>query len=186
MIEVRAAYYLAKWGDGHILDNLIAMYTWIFNPRTPPVSHEEKWFPNKRGQFIVGDKPVGRCFSSTMRDGVNGCRYERAAKVFRHPERWLIIKYWISENQYKAMLEESDHMVEMNKGYNKWGLAVGFFTLKPRHGTVGRYYCSQACQWLDYFIRYFLKWVIRISPRRSWKRRIIDGGISMQLKTMQE
>ena len=183
MKEIRAAYYKSKLFDGHILDNLISGYTWFFNPLTPNVSHEEKWFPDKHGNFIVNGKIVGRCFSSTMRGDAKGCRWDRAAKILRNPKRWLIKKQWVSDNEYHNMIVEANQMVANNKGYNIKGILVGFFTLKPRHGTVGKYYCSQACAWLEFYAKVTKKWVIRISPRRSYKR---HSGKSWMLEYLKD
>jgi len=186
MREVRAALYKSKWGDGHILDNTISLWTWPFNIGTPPLSHEEKWVPDEEGNFIIDGKPVGRCFTSTKRDEVNGCRFKDAAAVFKHPERWLIIKYWLYEDNYDAMLEECDRLIAKNKGYNTHGL-FGFawpwrWPLWLFRGEIGKWYCSQVCAWLNYIVAFWQKWYIRISPRRSWRTYTRKGYKSQELK----
>lgn len=68
MKKYRTLFYVSKWGDGHIADNLIALATQLghiglfFSPNRilwdtvkSGYSHEEIWTPDEDGQFSISD-----------------------------------------------------------------------------------------------------------------------------------
>lgn len=65
MKQYRTLFYHSKWGDGHVIDNVIALSTQAYNlwRFIDPVlwdvvklglSHEEIWVPGEDGEFDVG------------------------------------------------------------------------------------------------------------------------------------
>lgn len=108
MKTIRLCNYLPRWGDGHAIDNIIDVWTHIWNPRVPDVlrcSHSELWLPNDLHQFKNDDGLyAGTCHTSTMRGkNINGVVTRPASDVFKHPERWTYINITVSNEEYTAI-----------------------------------------------------------------------------------
>ncbi len=102
-MKLRVLFYKAKW-DGHLLDDLISSWTWLFNMGTGPYSHAEIWIPDENsydddGFYGMYEKSYypesrtvmtwknwkGTCYTSTMRKGVClQCKGTRGYLFYNH------------------------------------------------------------------------------------------------------
>jgi len=128
---------------------IISIWTWLFNPKTPHVSHVEQG-------FLLGGE--WRYFSSTTRGNDKGTRWISAKGLFRHPERWEIIE--IEVEHTNEMISRANSIVGLP--YDWLGIS-GFATPFGLLNKKLAWYCSEAC----YFVLSG-KWKKRISPRRLY------------------
>lgn len=145
-IKVRIAFYIY---NKKLLNIAISVWTWLFNPRTPAVSHVEHGF------LLAGKWEY---YSSTMRNGAGGTRWISEKDLFKHPERWDVVE--IKVDSIKGMLDRAK--AEEGLPYDKWGIA-GF--IEP-FGLLNKklaWYCSEICYYIFVGI-----WRRRISPRKYW------------------
>ena len=154
---IRVAFYIAKLGDGDIVDNLISWWTWPWNIGSISTSHVE-----------VGFKINGwwRYFSSSSRfyNGSdrksNGTRWINADVLFKHPGRWRVWEFDFMRSE-DEMIEVANSL--LGKKYDWIGI-FAFITLFGYPNNKNKWYCSEAVWkvvmgW----------WKRRISPRRLWK-----------------
>ncbi len=144
MKRYRTLFYHSKWGDGHVIDNAIALTTQAYNLWRfyDPVlwdvvklglSHEEIWVPNENGLFarLISRTATedmkcgytGTCYTSTMGQvrgsnnvGDGTCK-RNAALVLKHPERWSYTEHEVSDYKYDLMVWYLEKQVAENKGY---------------------------------------------------------------------
>lgn len=143
MKKYRTLFYHSKWGDGHIIDNAIAITTQAYNlwRFIDPIlwevvklglSHEEIWTPDKYECFILpaGERThdnypgySGTCWTSTMGQvrgsnnvGSGTCKRD-ASLVLKHPERWSYTEHEVSDYRYEVMIHYLEGQVAENKGY---------------------------------------------------------------------
>ena len=146
MKKYRTLLYHSKWGDGHVIDNAIALTTQAYNLQrfTNPVlwdvvklglSHEEMWIPGKNDDFMWTaelmypngpykmDGYAGTCYTSTMGQvrgsnnvGDGTCKRD-ASLVLKHPERWSYTEHEVSDGAYEIMVKYLEDQVARNKGY---------------------------------------------------------------------
>lgn len=172
-MKIRVLYYRAE-RDGHVLDDGISAWTWLFNPGTGPYSHVEIWIPHPDFGFeyktIVGY--TGMCYTSTMRGEDNGTVMRSADKVLKHPERWDYTEIDVEPRLVAHAVQMAEARVERNQGYAKVAIA-GFF-LPIRIQSKDKRICSEETQhflvWCEVFHDY-ATW----SPRRL-SRKITDLG----------
>ena len=154
-MRIRLLSYKAKQ-DGKWLDNLISMWTWLFNWNTPPYSHAEVWLPNEDGKFseqlgvVHQTQYLGTCYTSTMGQvrGKNsvaqsGSCKRLASKVLKHPSRWDYIDIEVNDLLYENALTWADCVVADNKGYDL--KAVWSFFLPWKIHDDDKYICSEFC-----------------------------------------
>lgn len=151
-MKLRVLFYKAKFDD-HLLDDGISLWTGLFNWGTGPYSHAEIWIPNtdvpcREGQeFGVTMEqfyPAGTCYTSTMRDEVNGVVKRPAAQVLKHSDRWDYIEIEISDDLYADMVEWMDYVVRNNPGYDIKCI-LSFFWFR-RWYKDRKYICSEFCE----------------------------------------
>ncbi len=182
-MKIRVLFYKAEW-DGHLLDDAISSWTWIFNMGTGPYSHAEIWMPatngsfscSKCGQTPAGDCFHGTCYTSTMRDDINGVVKRPAAQVLRHPSRWSYVEIEVDEQDYKDMVRWMDLVVETNPGYDVWCILSFFWFRRKYHGE--KYICSEFCHHALCWTEVFGK-VACPSPRRL-SRWLVDKGYKIK------
>jgi hypothetical protein len=156
MTKIKVLQYRADMQDGHLLDDAISAWTWIFNPKTPPYSHSEICFSD------------GLCFSSTTRERGTGkkfvgTRFEDFEIVTRHKNRWDVYEKKVTTNQEKIMLVRAKGIG--GRRYYFVGIFLDFFLpfgwISAFVGKwLNQWYCSQA---VYYCLTGERK---RISPRR--------------------
>jgi len=149
-MKIKLAFYKAQ--PFKFVDWAIAGWTWLRNPTTPAVSHVEIGIPIC-GKYMW--------FSSTNRDGAKGTRWIEEDKLFKNPDRWIVMDL-DPIRDISEMLETAD--AEVNKPYDWLGIA-GFATITGLLNDKNRWYCSEIC-W------YVLtgNWIKRISPRKMYAK----------------
>ena len=181
------AWYKAKFGDGHALDDGISTYSMIANVVAAIAqfdfaaaaqlmrlrfSHCEIWEPDELGRFVLYDKKNklrGTCFTSTMRGGAKGTVLREASKVFTHPARWTVTFLAAREEDYLEAVQWRDEQVAKNTGYNMRTI-LEFFnpfrkTLVDEENTS--HICSVASQGWCWKCRLFDTWRVW-TPLRFW------------------
>lgn len=179
-MKVRDVFYKAprkldrKYMVNHVISGwALLVNLWRVHPKDwkrfwrLAFSHEETWFPDDDGNFEVNGKFVGSCVSSTMRDGANGIRFEDAAKVLRHPERWGFFEVDIAEEKRSEMRVAAAIEAEEKTSYDLWGALLGFATPFNIGDDEYKWYCSELSAYLKYAGGIFTKLYDRISPRWS-------------------
>lgn len=185
-MKIRVLFYKAKW-DGHLLDDGISLWTGIFNWGTGPYSHAEIWIPNNDGEFhrrFDSDDPrndfgyyhAGWCYTSTMRDDVNGVVKRPAAQVLKHLDRWDYIEIEVEDGKFDVIKKWMDLEVKNNDGYDVWCI-VSFFWYK-RVFAGNKFICSEFCAFV-LWIRGIFKKPRCPSPRRL-SRWLVDKGYKIQ------
>ena len=194
MKHYRTLYYRAKFGDGHILDNIIAWGTMYEGGE--PFSHCEIQTPDENGNFVESkrvpipcpdNKPgcctchyklvesfVGTCWTSTMRGDHDGTVKRDASMVLTHPERWWYSEHEVSDGQFNRMIRHMEAEVRDNLGYSKWELAK--FIPILRHfisPDIWRNICSEFCHNAMCVARTFSTFFAIVSPRKLAK---LDPG----------
>ena len=159
-------------------------------------THIELWISDENGRFIswylrnpdvpvaerYRDKPfyLGRCYTSTMRDGMAGTVLRPASEVIKHPEKWEVgVIGKVTDLQYDSGMIHINNKVEGNKGYDKLCIADFFNPLRrwfPLH-SKWKDICSEAFQGGVYaFIRFVISKYI-CSPRRIVRILKKDGVV---------
>lgn len=147
MKTFRVLFYRPDW-DKHLLDNLIAGWSTIWNPQTwfkkLATSHVEIWTSDEQGRYIVDGRPVGYCWSSTMRKGKwNGTRRAPAEEILDHPYRWYGYTLPVCNIAFDYAMQEMEMEVANNQGYDLWALP-SYFT-PWRFGDPEKNICSEFC-----------------------------------------
>jgi len=184
MAKIRVLFYRADW-DGHLLDDLISSWTWLFNMGTGPYSHAEIWIPGQNSNFKIFSHDidtettnpvyVGTCYTSTMRDEVNGVVKRPAAQVLRNPERWSYIEIEIGKRDYDLMVQEMNIKVAKNPGYDTWCIVSFICCPFRRWFKSPKFICSEFCYWALYAADVFWGKLRCPSPRRL-SRWLVDKG----------
>ncbi len=127
MSEIRFAYYKAKFQWRNVfrkgkkiklVDDGIALFTWLPNLFTPWYSHLEVMIRGKDGTW-----KNGVCYTSTMRsrgegeEKINGTVSRSSASVFTHPERWDFQQYTVDDELFDYAVLVADQKVQDNEGY---------------------------------------------------------------------
>lgn len=145
-MKIRAAFY--KYNKKFINAG-ISCWTWPFNRKTPAYSHVE---------IGIEIEDRWKYFSSTLRGGAKGTRWIKEKDLFKHPERWDVYEFEVSD--------DTDIIAMANKitprGYDFWGLS-GFIIPFGLINSKKLWYCSEACYYVLTRI-----WKKRISPRRFY------------------
>ena len=114
-MKFKVLYYKSQFGDKHLIDNAISIYTKLFNWRTKNYSHIELWLPDEKGQFWLPCeeppemrlKPLGTSFTSTMgqtggRQGKGGTCLRPAYDILKNPHRWDYQDVECTDGQYSG------------------------------------------------------------------------------------
>ena len=162
MPTITVYQYQASWKDQESLDDIIALWTGLFNRNTPPDSHSEI-----KLQTISG-KPT--MFSCTLRGSSKCSRFADPALILKHSDRWMAYT-----KEFSSIDAQMMHLRALNiEGlrYFKAGIVIEFLTpFGFISGWIGKkldqWYCSQAV----YYVLTGVK--KRISPRRltKWMRK---------------
>ncbi len=141
-------------GDGRFWHNQIFPLNSI-DPINPPILVPD--------EFIVPDRLLGQCFSSTTRGNANGVRFAPASEVLKHPERWSYIEVEVDEERLEVAMEEAKKLVGLK--YDYLGLFGYFqpFIIQDKK----RWYCSEILDWFKVMCRIYPKRERRVSPRRA-------------------
>ncbi len=202
MKKIRFVFYKAKfeWRNVfikgrkiHLVDDLVALGTWLPNLFTPRYSHVETWIADLAGDFETVDYGgflervfVGTCYTSTMRGDANGTVSRPASEVFTHPERWEYLEFEVTDESFKTALLWAQLRVLRNKGYSKRDLlrfAMPLWMLKKLHlDDPDREICSEHGEgWATRLLvlakpygvtvihKYILQEILIRSPRRLWR-----------------
>lgn len=141
MKTFRVLCYLPSYKDGHWLDNGIDLWSRLWNLKADDrlrCSHTELWFPD-----ILGNYEQGVCFTSTMRDNVNGVVMRASYKVLTNPERWDYFEIPCTDGEYANLI--SWCTAEAAKGQKYGTLTIATFFLPVRFRIGGRPVCSDIC-----------------------------------------
>jgi hypothetical protein len=129
-------FHKSKWGDGHILDNIISVVTYVFEVvksgfrkwKTPDADHVEVWLPYAGSKGSTFSTPAdeyqngflsGKMFSSTMRGKAKGTRFTDADGFIKHPNRWFWYEFECAEPDFDIAMAWALNEVANNKGYGK-------------------------------------------------------------------
>lgn len=205
-VKYRDLWYIAKYGDGSIIDDLIRIATKIPNPNALQTTHFELWEPEplyKKPQlteyvgmgFRHGNKYLGQCWTSTTRGKVKGgfiggtC-VRPASEVLKHPERWLYTEWEVDIHYFECGKHNARNRVLRNKGYAwrnlaRYGMPLWLFRFLRMEDKL-RETCSQHGEHWKIDMALLQSDKIR-SPRRLWTdtvkgthiktRRLIDDGL---------
>ena len=178
-MKYRFAFYKSKWGDWHLLDNVISLVTWVYNPTSPDASHVEVWLPNEGGRFyaygyIPGwegsvntpDKAFGTMLTSTMRGKDNGTVKRPASEVLKHPERWYYYEVECDEQLFSDALTAAEVKCKNNKGY---GVRTLLKFIGINWPDKKRAICSEVAHWFGCITGVIKGKPKIISPRRLSK-----------------
>ena len=131
-VEYHDLWYIAKWGDGDVVDNAIQLATKLPNWNAPPITHYSLWTPDWEGTFrfsLTGNRNsdgtkmelgvgyLGACWTSTTRGDNNGTVVRPASGVLKHPERWLYTKNVVNLESFRYARFEATARVSGNLGY---------------------------------------------------------------------
>ncbi|KKK50812.1 hypothetical protein LCGC14_3121300, partial [marine sediment metagenome] len=150
---------------------------WLFNPWTPPYSHQET------GAKVDG---VEWLWTSTMRGEDNGTVSRPASTVFKYPKRWEYIEFEVTDESFEAAKAWADERVKNNKGYSKRDLlrfAMPLWMLKKlKIADPDREICSEHGEgWATRLLvlakpygvtvihKFILQRILIRSPRRLWR-----------------
>ncbi len=154
-------FYIADRADDETLDDLIAGWTRLFNPKTPNVSHVEL-------------EENGICFSSTLRDKAKGVRFAKREVVLRNPNRWITLSKRFSVAE-KNLICKRAKSIE-GRPYYKVGIVLDYFMpFALISKVVGKWLNQWYCSMADYFALTGIR--RRISPRRMYKWAIKNGWL---------
>jgi len=163
--SIRVLLYLPKNRDGSYLDNAIDIHTWLYrwtwqkevgghiNPALR-CSHAELWFPDEQGRYqyetplmvyAKTNKPIkacGQCYTSTLRDKVNGVAMRPASRVLTTPARWNYFNIELTDSEYESMYNYALFQASQNIRYGK--LTIASFFLPFRINEKSCDICSEA------------------------------------------
>lgn len=168
------ANYLAKWRDGHLVDDGISLYTGLmpWNWPSPGVSHTEIGF------WLDGELWF---FSSTSRKelgGKNGTRWIKGEDLLRNPERWVLQEKDLSYGEREGKVPLIGRRIDranslVGLGYDFQGVFTDFtipwaIIMKKDLTTkqikkLKKIYCSKAVHAVDTGL------LCVFSPRRRFK-----------------
>ena len=171
MTSIRLLNYRAA-RDGHVLDDIISLWTAIFNPGTGPYSHSEIWYPSYMRGSAERSYEYGMCYSSTMRGSEHGTCLRPASAIIKHPERWDFIEIPVEESMLAYAIRRAEGSVENNEGYDK--LMLLSFAWPVRFGSASKQICSEAAQQFMFWCCIFQN-IHSWSPRRLSKRTLSLG-----------
>ncbi len=186
----RAVFFMAKWWDGHKIDNMIDVWTLLMNlPRViwqtrcnfkeikkfckMKFAHVEIWLPYD-GQYQPRqcDWMNGLMWTSTMRDDDNGTVFRKATEVLKDRSRWMYWEFLVPathhlENARCYAMNE----VLYNKGYGKRDIAKFFPGIRhivPNDET--RNICSEFSVWFMVIAKTIFTKFKMMSPRlMAWE-----------------
>lgn len=124
----------------HLLNRVIDDYSWAvrWTYRNEArayselrCSHSEIYFPD-----------TNECYTSTMRDKVNGIVIRPASEVLTHPKRWYYFEIELTDEEYKAMYEYALFQAILMIRYSK--LTIASFFWPWRINQKGADICSEA------------------------------------------
>lgn len=139
---VRFVFYKAKleWRNVlpgrkiRLIDDLVALGTWLPNLFTPWYSHVEVWIADEdgNGKFIrcivpggtnQGGSHVswcfdGTCYTSTMRGDANGTVSRPASEVFTNPKRWEYLEFEVTDESFEVAKTWADERVAGKHKYS--------------------------------------------------------------------
>lgn len=140
MKYIRILSYLPAM-DEHLLDDIIDEYSWFWrwtwqkevggtvDPNLR-CSHSEIYFPDTE-----------ECYTSTMRDKVNGVVIRPAEQVLDHPERWNYFDIPVSDHEYACIYTEAKMRASLGIKYGK--LTIASFFLPWRINEKKADICSE-------------------------------------------
>lgn len=141
-------------GDHHALDNVIDNYTWFWRwlwckncPKELRSAHAEIEFPYHGDAYECQDDAgnwlqLGDCFTSTMRDEVDGVVMRPASEVLTHPSRWNYFEIALTDSEYTQLYDYCKKRASMGIKYGK--LTIASFFLPFRINEKSRDICSEA------------------------------------------
>lgn len=139
-MKIRILFYRAE-RDGHPLDDIISLWTGLFNWGTGPYSHVELWVPDEVHGFELINKAIGYCYTSTMRGDTKGVVKNPASKILKYPKRWDVCEIEIDEADNTYLVNVANMAVKTNQGYD-FKAIMSFFWYKRAHNPL-RYICSE-------------------------------------------
>jgi len=155
MTKIRVLFYRPDL-DGHLLDNLIAIWTWIWNMACwltgLITSHVEIWIPDEAGDFMPPSGTVeGQCYTSTMgqaggknrKGGGTCCR--PASEILKNPHRWFYTEIETTETALDYAVKWAETAVANNKGYDKKDIAKYFLPIRKQNVQDNKFICSGFC-----------------------------------------
>jgi hypothetical protein len=147
MEKIRFAFYRAQFQS--VWDDVIAAWTGVFNPFTPPYSHVEIGF------FIDGR---WKYFSSASRnaDGSNGTRWIDGDILLKNSKNWDVYEL-TAPRPISEMIKTANNILGCK--YDWWGIAA-FATIFGQLNEKTKWYCSESCHYI-----FFGLWKKRVSPR---------------------
>ena len=154
--------------DKHLLDNLIWMHTYLWNPqgwkyKRLACSHAGIWVPDENGNYeytdMTGTTYLGTCYTSTMgqaggknRVNYNGICKRPASEVLKHPERWYYYEMQVEANALESALLSADLRVANNKGYDIKDILKYFLPVRTQDVNDDKMICSGFSWWFIYVL----------------------------------
>ena len=165
------AYFVAKWGDRKIWDNVISIHTgWMpWNWGTPNVMHVEGgviadrklWFFSATSRDYLNPAEVDNAKPGNAVYFKNGTRWISAKELLKNPDRWIIT---VKKNH---MTGNKQRIIRANgivgKAYDFVGVVFDFLFPWDLYRIKEKWYCSKAWHFVDRSV------VQRISPRRRYR-----------------
>lgn len=142
--------------DKHLLDNLIWMHTYLWNPqgwkfKRLACSHSEIWVADKDYEYkdMSGVSYLGDCYTSTMgqaggknRVKYNGICKRPASEVLKHPERWYYYEIKVEAKAVERAMLDADLMVANNRGYDVADILKYFLPIRTQDLGDAKMICS--------------------------------------------
>ena len=186
MKTFRVLFYKSKVGDGKWIDNAISLWTMFFNWGTKNYSHCEVWLPDENGEFQEPDWDegkysfVGQCFTSTMRDKIDGTVIRPASEVLKHHERWDYCEGEAEDADYENAVAWAYAKVAENEGYGKrtigrFFMPIWLFKLL-RLEEENKDICSEVAEMFCIIAKWICEKLFR-SPRRLSRKLIKKGYV---------
>lgn len=162
MREFRVVFFRARWFDGHMIDNIIDIWTMLVN--IPYVVWHEKFNLKNVWKFIkmnyshveiqtpgkhthVQPRPIdwwnGDMWTSTMRDEYDGTVVRPAREVLKDKSRWDYATFSVVGSDYYRALEWAEYQVAHNLGYSKKGIGKFFPVVRYFINDPERNICSE-------------------------------------------
>lgn len=177
-VKYRDLWYIAKYGDGTMIDDAIRIATKIPNWNAPPTTHWEGWEPDKDGDFRGGISRsfYGQCWTSTTRGNDNGTCVRPAISVLRNEERWLYTEKEVERSRFEYARGRAQRRVDDNLGYAwrnlpRYGMPLWLFRFLRMEDKL-RETCSQHGEHWGIDMGLLDSDKIR-SPRRLWHDSIV-------------
>ncbi len=185
-VAFQVAIYMAKFGDGHFIDDGIAFHTGFWNgllwTLCNPSKVKEIWklVRYRFSHIEIHNLQTDECFTSTMRGELNGTVIRPASEVFVRPERWMVIKMYKMDFIFNRAWSLAVVAAKYNKGYDKKCI-IGFFLPWRIHDKL-KNICSEAVQM-------FLVWCGTFVILKVWSplrlvRKILNSNPSYKLEKL--